>query len=91
MIHWYTHKTSGLKTSCFKTSEMSGLQNIRFKKRLVYKTSSFETSTPLNITKCSFSKKFIDLTYVMLGKVGSIAIFFNVSHNITICWVRFGQ
>jgi len=29
----YTHKTSGFKMSGFKTSDTSGLQNVRFTKR----------------------------------------------------------
>jgi hypothetical protein len=52
------------------------------------KTSGFKTSLLVNIKKCSFSKKFIDLTYVMLSKVRSIAYGL---HNITLFWVRSGQ
>jgi hypothetical protein len=63
-----------LKRQVYKTS---GLQNVRFTKRQVFKTSGcntsgFKTSTIVIITKCPFSKKYFDLTYVMLGKVGSI-------------------
>ncbi len=39
VYNWYTHKTSGFKTSGFKATEMSGLQNVRFTKRQVFKTS----------------------------------------------------
>jgi hypothetical protein len=47
-------------------------------KRQVYKTSGckmsgFKMSTLVNITKCPISKKYIDLTYVMLGEVEPIA------------------
>ncbi len=64
-----------LKRQVYKTS---GLQNVRFTKRQVSKTSGcktsgFKMSTLVNITKCPFSKKYIDLTYVMLDKVRSIA------------------
>jgi hypothetical protein len=64
-----------LKRQVYKTS---GLQNVRFTKRQVFKTSGcktsgFKMSTLVNITKCPFSKKYIDLTYVMLGEVESIA------------------
>ena len=38
----YTHKTSGFKTSGFITSETSGLQNVRFTKRQVYKMSGLQ-------------------------------------------------
>jgi hypothetical protein len=43
----YTHKTSGFKTSGFKTSgfitsETSGLQNVSFTKRQVYKMSGLQ-------------------------------------------------
>jgi hypothetical protein len=65
MIQRYTHKTSG-----FKTSETSGLQNVRFTKRQVFKTpgcimSGFKTSFLLNISERPISKKSIDLTYVI--------------------------
>jgi hypothetical protein len=64
-----------LKRQVYKTS---GLQNVRFTKGQVFKTSGcktcgFKMSTLVNITKFPFSKKYIDLTYVMLGKVRSIA------------------
>jgi hypothetical protein len=67
--------------------------NIRFKKSQAFKTSgcktsSFKTSLLVNIIKCPFSKKNIDLTFVMLNKVGSKAYGPN---NITLCWVRSGQ
>jgi hypothetical protein len=56
-----------LKRQVFKTS---GLQNVMFTKRQVFKTSGckmsgFKTSFLVNISKRSFSKKYIDLTYVM--------------------------
>ncbi len=56
MITRYTHKTAGFKTSGFETSEMSGLQNVRFTKRQVFKTSGcktsgFKTSLLVNISK----------------------------------------
>ncbi len=38
----YTHKKSGFKTSGFKTSETSGLQNVRFTKLQVYKMSGLQ-------------------------------------------------
>jgi hypothetical protein len=38
----YTHKTSGFKMSGFKTSETSGLQNVRFTKCQAYKTSGLQ-------------------------------------------------
>jgi hypothetical protein len=46
---WYTHKMSGFKTSGFKTSETSGLQNVRFTKSQVYKMSGLQTSGLQNI------------------------------------------
>ncbi len=42
MGQWYTHKTSVFKTSGFKTSEMSGLQIVRFTKCQIYKTSGLQ-------------------------------------------------
>ncbi len=47
MLCRYTHKTSGFKTSGFKTfgfktSVTSGLQNVRFTKCQVYKTSDLQ-------------------------------------------------
>jgi hypothetical protein len=71
----YTHKTSGFKTSGFetfgfKTSEKAGLQNVRFTKRQVFKMSGckmsgLKMSLLVNISKRLFSKKYIDLTYVV--------------------------
>jgi hypothetical protein len=54
-----------LKRQVYKTS---GLQNIRFTKRQVFKMSGckmsgFKTSLLVNISKRPFSKKYIDLTY----------------------------
>jgi hypothetical protein len=48
----------------------SGLQNVKFTKRQVFKTSGwkmsgFKTSLLVNIQKRPFSKKYFDLTYVM--------------------------
>jgi hypothetical protein len=40
---------SGFKTSGFKTSETSGLQNVRFTKRMVYKMSGYKTSGLQNV------------------------------------------
>ncbi len=42
MYFWYTHKTSGFIMSGFKTSETSGLQNVRVTKCQVYKTSGLQ-------------------------------------------------
>jgi hypothetical protein len=38
----YFHKTSGFKTSGFNTSETTGLQNVKFTKHHVYKTSGLQ-------------------------------------------------
>ncbi len=56
---WYTHKTSGFKTSGFitsgfKTFETSGLQNVRFTKRQVYKMSGLKN---VRSSKGSVAKK----------------------------------
>ncbi len=50
----YTHKTSVFKRPSFKTSETSGLQNGRFTKCQVYKTSGLQNvRLPKNIHKYS--------------------------------------
>jgi hypothetical protein len=56
-----------LKRQVYKTS---GLQNIRYTKRQVFKMSGckmsgFKISLLANVSKRLFSKKYIDLTYVV--------------------------
>ncbi len=62
----HTHKTSVFKTSGFKTSETSGLQNVSFTKRQLYKTSGRQNvrsskrpvakKYPYNICTCGWWK-----------------------------------
>ncbi len=84
LIHpiWYTHKTSGFKTSGFKTSgfktsEMSGLQNVRLKKRQVYKTSGLQNVriTKSQVFKTSGCKKTsIYILYLLLVEIRRFCI-----------------
>jgi hypothetical protein len=53
----YTHKTSG-----FKTSETSGLQNVRFTKRQVYKMSGLQN---VRSSKRPVAKKHPDINAVL--------------------------
>jgi hypothetical protein len=81
----YTHKTSGFKTSGFKTSgfktsgfkapETSGLQNVRFTKRQVYKMSGLQN---VRSSKCPVAKKhpYIFCTCGWWKSAGSVAAMF---------------
>jgi hypothetical protein len=64
MFIWYTHKTSGYNPSGFKTSEMSGLQNVRFTKRQVYKTSGRQN---VRSSKRLVAKKFHIYSVLVVG------------------------
>jgi hypothetical protein len=63
----YTYKTSGFKTSGFNTSETSGLQNVRFTKRQVYKMSGLQN---VRSSKRPDEKKtFICILYLWLVEI----------------------
>jgi hypothetical protein len=66
---------SGFKTSGFKTSETSGLQNVRFTKRQVYKMSGLQN---VRSSKRLVKKKhpYIFCTYGWWKSAGSVAAMF---------------
>jgi hypothetical protein len=72
---WYTHKTSCFKTSGFKTSETSGLQNVSFTKRQVYKMSGLQN---VRSSKRPVAKKhpYIFCTCGWWKSAGSVAAVF---------------
>jgi hypothetical protein len=87
----YTHKTSGIKTpgfetSGFNTSETSGLQNVRFTKRQVYKMSGLqnvrsskrlvEKKHPFIFCTCGWWKSAGSVAAMFAGKV--MAVFYSL-------------
>jgi hypothetical protein len=66
---------SGFKTSGFKTSETSGLQNFRFAKRQVYKTPGLQN---LRSSKCPVAKNIHIYSVLVVGgnSTGSVAAMF---------------
>jgi hypothetical protein len=66
---------SGFKTSCFKTSETSGLQNVRFAKRQDYNMSDLQN---IRSSKHHVAKKhsYIFCTCGWWKSAGSVAAMF---------------
>jgi hypothetical protein len=77
---------SGFKTSDFKTSETSGLQNVSFTKHQVYKTSGRQTSglqnvqlqrkNPYIFCTCGWWKSAGSVATMLPGKV--MAVFYSL-------------
>jgi hypothetical protein len=84
LLHWYTHKTSG-----FKTSETSGLQNVRFTKRQVYKTSGRQN---VRSSKRLVAKKHPYTVYSVLvvggNPQGSVAAMF-AGKKLWLCFILY--